>query len=757
MQSGFRRQLVASLGGLLMALLVVLLELNAQQRIVTGPADVMRQADAMAYDLRLRALLDRQLPLRQPVLIVDLDEASLERFGQWPWERAEVARLMQRISDLGAAVIGFDMVFSEPERNPVERILEDPGTRLPEITEQRLQHLAPALDGDRRLARTIADLRGTDVVLGVFLSNRDTGIGARPAPVVQLSPDDAEASTFLSFRGWTGPPSSLLDTASEGHVITVPDDLDGVIRRAPLLVRMGDDLLPSLALTAVCEYLLIDRVGIETVRQGDRLIPTSLTLGDRVRIPLDERGRVLVPYRGPAFTFPYVSAADVLEDHLTATQRAAFRDALVLVGTSAIGIADLRSTPTAQVYPGVEVHATLADALLEAAQRALEPGAPPAFPGRGDLTDETTLLGLTVVGVALALSMPLLGAVGLGLLSALLVSGWLALGAWAWLRGVDLPIIAPVLLVITITAFNLLRGFFLEASSRRELRGMFDQYVPPAHIERMLALGQSPTLEGESRVMSVLFADIKGFTHLSEGLSAPELKQVLNECFTPLTRVILDRQGTVDKYVGDMMMAFWNAPLVDARHREHALDAALAMAATARQLSETFVRRGLPPISMGIGINTGLMNVGDMGSDFRRAYTVIGDAVNLGSRIEGLNRHYGTDILVGEQTRDETEGYLFRFVDRVAVKGREAAVRVYELLGREEDADEALLAEVLRWHGAYWKFLHQDWEGAAADLHALIAAAPTTDLYRVYRARIDSLRHIDLPPEWNGETVMNEK
>lgn len=757
MQSGFRRHVIASLGGLLMVLAVVLLELNAQLRVLPGLADVVLQADAVAYDLRLRALVDRRAERRQPVVIVDIDEASLAEIGQWPWPRTRVAELLQRLAGAGAAVIALDVVFSEPELNPVQRIMEDPTVDLPAPTAELLAALAPRLDGDRRLADAVAAMDHTDVVFGVFLGRAANGIGDRPPGLPGVDPERLRRTTLMSFDGWAAPARELVGAARTGHVITVPDDLDGVIRSAPLLVRLDDAMLPSLALEAVRAYLLIDDLGLQTVPQGERLIPTRLELGPDVRIPLDEYGRVRVPYRGPAFSFPYLSAVRVLEDDLTAAERDALTDALVLIGTSSIGLADLRSTPTDRVYPGVEVHATVAEALLETAARALDDDAFPVFPNRGDLSEETTLLGLAVGGTLLALAMPLLGAVGLAITASTLVTGWLGLGAWAWLRGIDLPVITPILLVLAVTTLNLLRGFFREASGRRELRGMFDQYVPPAHIERMVALGHSLALDGESRVMTVLFADIQGFTRLSEGLSAPDLKRVLNEFFTPITRVILERQGTIDKYVGDMVMAFWNAPLVDARHREHAVDTALTMADTMHRLRDLFVARGLPPLEIGIGVNTGLMNVGDMGSDFRRAYTVIGDAVNLASRIESLTRTYGINILVGEQTRDESEGYLFRFVDRVQVKGRQATVRVYEPLGLATEVDPELEARVLRWHGAYWKFLARDWEGAAADIDRLIEAEPELRLYRVYRERIDALRHADLDATWNGETVMTDK
>jgi len=257
--------------------------------------------------------------------------------------------------------------------------------------------------------------------------------------------------------------------------------------------------------------------------------------------------------------------------------------------------------------------------------------------------------------------------------------------------------------------------------------------------------------------MTVLFADIQGFTALSEGLTAPEVKRILNEFFTPITRVILDNHGTIDKYVGDMIMAFWNAPLVDPDHRENALDAALAMVATMERLKEEFSKRGLPPVDVGISLNTGIMNVGDMGSEFRRAYTVLGNTVNIGSRIEGLTRLYGTRVLVGEQTRDEAEGWTFRFIDRVQVKGATRSIRIYEPVCRSDDLDAATEASLVRWHGAYWKYSEKDWAGAATDLDRLIAEDPENVLYHLYRNRVEEMRVRELPSDWDAVVIMAEK
>ncbi|MCC5888344.1 MAG: adenylate/guanylate cyclase domain-containing protein [Gammaproteobacteria bacterium] len=755
-----RRRLTAVIVSGVVTLLVVMLELNARtDAVVPQIGALARSLEAIAYDLRLRALTPAFPDLKQPVVIVDLDEASLERIGQFPWPRATTARLIERIMEAGAAVVALDMVFAEPEINPVARIVDvAPGTlSAPTLTE--LKDHAEQFSGDRRLARLVADAAATDVVFGSFLGGNERPRGVAPPGILTLSPEQAGSNSFYKFSSWTSVIADiagheLADHVGIGHIITLPDALDGVIRRAPLLVQVGDVLVPSLALEAARRYLLIDQFEIEMTRQGALLSPAALVLDGSIRIPLDRHGGVLVPFRGPAKTFPYLSAADVLQGRLAAEQQASLADAVVLIGTSAIGLADLRSTPLDRVYPGVEVHATLVHALLEAATRSTRP----AFPREPVLKLEMTALGLLATGLLLSLLMPLMGALLLTVMAAALGALWVAICTVAWTRyALDLPLTSPLLLLAGVTVTNLILGYLQESSRRRELRGMFDQYVPPAHIERMIERGASISLDGESRVMTVLFGDIKGFTALSEGRSAQELKQILNELFSPVTQTLLDHQGTIDKYVGDMIMAFWNAPLVDARHREHALDAALAFEPTLERINALLASRGLPLVDMGLGINTGLMNVGDMGSDFRRAYTVLGDAVNLGSRIESLTRHYGVRILVGEQTRDELEGYLFRFIDRVAVKGREQTVRLYEPICRTADATPELESRLLRYHGAYWMYAERDWDRAAAAFDRLLEAEPDCILYRIYRGRIDELRNQDLGPDWNGEFRHTQK
>lgn len=308
----------------------------------------------------------------------------------------------------------------------------------------------------------------------------------------------------------------------------------------------------------------------------------------------------------------------------------------------------------------------------------------------------------------------------------------------------------PLGLVLALAVLNLAFGYLNEARQRGRLKDMFGQYVPPTLVEQMVRAPGRFSTAGESREMTVLFADIRSFTTLSETLTPGELKGLLNQFFTRMTRIIFERHGTIDKYVGDMIMAFWGAPLPDPDHALHATEAALEMLGAVESLRPELAAQGLPEISIGIGINTGVMNVGDMGSEFRRAYTVIGDAVNLGSRIEGLTKFYGAGLVIGEATRAQLGSFVCRRLDRVRVKGKTQGVEVYEPLCREDKAEPALRLEIERHHRALELYWAQQWDESCAEFEALHARAPQTRIYALYLERIDELRRRPLPADWDG-------
>ncbi|MGP1609663.1 MAG: adenylate/guanylate cyclase domain-containing protein, partial [Burkholderiales bacterium] len=427
-------------------------------------------------------------------------------------------------------------------------------------------------------------------------------------------------------------------------------------------------------------------------------------------IPTDDFGRVLVPYVGGQGSYPYLSATDVLNGTLTPEQEDLLVNSLVLVGTTSVGLYDLRATPVGAVYPGVEVHANLLNAILSSApmltidENTVQDGSSfsaltdvfdqnriSPFPSRPGWEQGAVFVAILVIGLVLSLVYPHLGPALLTVSSVTFLLGLTVLNFQLWTRyNLDISLVILWLLIILIATVNMTYGFLREGVNKKVIKGMFDQYVPPAHIDAMLNNPDKYNFSGESKELSVLFSDIRNFTTISEKLSAVELKSMLNEFFTPITGIIFDHNGTIDKYVGDMVMAFWGAPIDDPEHRTHAVKAALKMLAKVEELKPRFKEKGLPEVNIGVGINSGMMSVGDMGSTYRRSYTVLGDAVNLGSRLEGITKAYGVKLLIGEQTYAGLNNILCRQVDKVQVKGKEEPICIYQPLCEIEDASEAL-------------------------------------------------------------------
>lgn len=724
-----------------LGLLLVAVFLWIQHTGHGGVAAIRDRIEYLAYDLRLNATLPDTAAAPAEVLIVDIDEQSLRQEGRWPWPRARLAGLLARLQEAGAAVVAFDMVLSEAETNAAaELIARLPADMQTSDIARHLRREALEQDGDTRLAEQIA---AGDTVLGVIFHNQGSApVGALPDPLFIAGTDSAplpvpELSTYTANRE-----ALQAATAFAGFLTALPDS-DGVIRRAPLLLRHGDGLYPALALETARVYLLSEQPRLLTTDLGATTAIEGIDLGGSRIVPTDAAGRVLVPYRGPSGSFAQLSAAAVLRGDF---DPALVANRIVLVGTSALALADLKATPVQSVYPGVEVHANLLAGILTG-----------QFPHEPAWAPGASFLLLLLTGVLLAVLLPLLPAAAQIALSATTLGALITFNVWLWHHNLVLGVAVPALLILHLAVLNLGYGFLFEAHGRRQLKDMFGQYVPPALVEEMNRAGERYDFSGESREMSVLFADIRSFTTLSETLSAAELKALLNRFFTPMTRIIFDRRGTIDKYVGDMIMAFWGAPLRDAEHADHAIAAALDMLRAVQNLRAEFAREGLPEIAIGIGINSGVMNVGDMGSQYRRAYTVIGDAVNLASRLEGLTKYYGADLVVGPRTRELAPGFVYRRLDRVRVKGKHEAVEVFAPLCRVSEQADSLREELAQHEAALESFWNRDWAEAQRVFAELHTAHPQTPLYALYLERIAQLRERSLPADWDGVYERREK
>jgi len=732
----WRRHQWILLCSLLFSLVLVLAQLGA----VYSEQSALKRLDGLLYDSRLKLTLPFRAATDLPVVIVDIDEKSLQQVGRWPWSRQLVAQMLEQLTAAGASVVAFDVIFSEPERNPVQQVLQLSNQQLlsAEMTKE-LQQLVPALDADQHFAES---LENKDVVLGFLFQQEQLAVGQLPETYV-LMDSQASQSSVSHFEGYVAnTPVLQQQSAGTGFINSSPDP-DGFIRQAALLIRYQDKVYPSLALEAARLYALASELPVETAPLEQINTIVGVTVGN-TRINTDLYGRVLIPYRGPARSFPYISAVDVLHG---AVDKTLLKDAVVFVGTSAVGHADLRSTPVGVQYPGVEVHANVFEGLIY----------PELIHSHPDWAEALVFLFLVVLGMVMSLLFPALGPVSLALTGGGLLLLTLAGNLYCWqVLKLDLPLTSSLLLIFGLTLLNLIYGFFGASRQKARIKSIFDQYVPPAHIDEMLNHPESVSLDGKRKEMSVLFSDIRGFTTLSEKLTATELKTLLNRYFSPITKTIFEHQGTIDKYVGDMVMAFWNAPLDVKAHAELAVKAGFSMLKITDELSKSFVADGLPAIDIGVGVNTGEMNVGDMGSQYRRAYTVLGDAVNLGSRLESLTKYYGVRFLVSQGTVQQCQSLTFRSVDKVKVKGKTEAVIIYEPVDPDLLTDPELATLLLRHEQALVLYFQQNWSDAEA-LWVELQQQSNHKLYSLYLERIHYYRQQPPGTDWDGVYTHTEK
>ena len=758
---------------------LVFMLFNSPNRAIEN---LRQRLDNVVYDQRFNIALPATRSNEHNIVIVDYDQKSLEREGQWPWSRYKLGLLVNQLADYGAIVVGFDVFFPEYERNLSSELKNrielnpdfaaDVENFLPQL--DQYQEL---LDGDRAFADA---MQAVDVVLGFsFRLSEGVRTGVLPDPIFEITEAESSMISLNSMQGYVGNVDVLQAGARGAGFFDTQPDVDGIIRSSPLIMQFQNNIYPSLALDMARLYLFEDtfKADIEGDATGTRPEMHGIFMGSQVRIPTDANGQVLVPYIGPSGSYPYISASDVLRGTLTAEQEEQLFNSLVLVGTTAIGLYDLRATPVQEVYPGVEIHANILNALLNAAPSlevdnvettgpadsgvgkgaisgmlsVLDAGRLNPFPYRPDWEVGVIRAAILVIGIGLSLIYPYLGPMLLGISSITFLIGLTVLNFQLWTSyNLDFSLVILWLLIILITTINMTYGFLKEGLTRKAIKGMFDQYVPPAHIDAMLDNPDKYNFQGESKEMSVLFSDIRGFTSISEKLTAVQLKAMLNDFFTPITGIIFDNQGTIDKYVGDMVMAFWGAPLDDPNHRKHAVTAALKMLETVEVLKKEFPGKGFPEVNVGVGINSGMMSVGDMGSTYRRSYTVLGDAVNLGSRLEGITKVYGVKLLIGEHTYDGLQGFLCRQIDKVMVKGKDEPIRIYQPLCLEAEATEELKRAVADYHEAYGYYLKQQWAEAGQRFSTLHEQDPDTILYSIYIDRIASLRHEQLPADWDG-------
>lgn len=703
----------------------------------------MSRLENFTYDLRLNLTMPNTVDDR--IVIVDIDEKSLKEEGRWPWGRNKVAKLVDTLFDqYHIKVLGFDVVFAEKDESSGLKNLEDIQKNYLAADkgfEDALKQIRPSLDYDTIFSES---LKGRNTILGYYFqgnAQKGQNVGQLPAPAFAKGSFKGKQIGFLNYPSFAANLPVLQSNAlSAGHFNPNPDR-DGITRRVTMLIEYNDELYESLSLGVARVALGVPKVeagfasgagvnqdysGLEWLRLANRTIP------------VDGNISALIPYRGKQSSFPYVSATDVLNGKVPPE---VLKSRIVLVGTTAPGLMDLRATPVQNIYPGVEIHANIISGILDHNIKE-----------RPEYVIGAEFLYLLLLGLLLAVMLPMLNPLWATMLTlgSLIFTVSVNLAIWQYANLV-LPLASSLLLITTIYVINMSYGFFVESRSKKQLAGLFGQYVPPELVDEMVENDEETfSLEGESRELTVLFSDVRGFTTISEGLDPKELSQLMNEFLTPMTHVIHHARGTIDKYMGDAIMAFWGAPLSDERHAYHAVAAALRMIEILASLQTQFKEKGWPPINIGVGLNTGLMTVGNMGSEFRMAYTVMGDAVNLGSRLESLTKNYGVNIIVSEFTKEKAPEFAYRELDVVRVKGKDKPVTIYEPICESGKEDKQTLDELKLYKEALKLFRAQNWDMAEIQLINLQKLNPNRYLYEMYIKRINHYRNNPPGRDWDG-------
>ena len=720
---------------------------------------VVDQIDQIIYDSQIRWNLKDQ-PTDERIVILDIDEKSLgsETLGRWPWSRDKMATIVNTLfDDYDISVLAFDVVFAEPDTSSgLPRLKQLAANEFKNNADfaRKLTQLEPQLDFDGRFEQAIL---GRPLVMGYYFNAGEAAqkSGGLPAPV--LIKEDLQGLDH-NMPQWNGFGSSLPRFADaalvSGHFNPVVD-LDGIVRRVPALVEYENDLYESLALATSRLYWALQDTPSGQAMRLSGITPLSagsnsgaleyLQVGKRL-LPIDQEANFYVPYKGPAKSFTYLSAIDLIEKKIPPE---ALKDKIVFVGTTAPGLLDLRATPVSGIYPGVEIHANLTSALLNSDTTP--------FLHRPTWLKAVEVIAVLLMGLLLSLVLPWLSPLGLSLATAASLAATTAAGWNLWESGLVATTATGMLLIATLFVSNMAYGFFIESRSKRQFTELFGQYVPPELVQQMAENPDQYDMSGRRKELTVLFSDVRGFSTISESLSPTDLALYINEYLTSMSRVIREHGGTLDKYIGDAIMAFWGAPVDEPRHALQAVQAAMAMRNELYVVREKFEAKGWPNLNIGIGLSSGDMTVGDMGSKVRKAYTVMGDAVNLGSRLEGLTKTYAAWTLVPEATMLACPEFEFRQMDRVRVKGKNEPVPIYEPVCFKESVTPEVRREIELWNQAIDHYYTSDWDPALQCLQTIEQEGETHERIDIFRTKILKFKASPPPADWGGITNFETK
>ena len=744
----------------------------------------LQRFEYSSLDTRFRYRSPGATPVDPRIVIVDIDQRSQEVLGKWPFSRVHFAHLLDALHEGHAKVAAFDVTFSKPDLSsaPLRALWTDFEARQkrgdpvdPRLMAE-LQKTIALYDADKQFAKSIqnfgtvvlgnfflhteADLRGLDpktlddyaneIAFYSFPSvrplNPATGKQDRIALIQKFNPDRLlPQGTEANLSVLT---SALSEETSSTGFFNVYPDIDGVVRRSNLIIPYGRskdladwDIYASLDVQTVRSFLGLpnDQVVLEFGPVG----AYRVVFGDKAQIRTDDLGRVYVNFHGPSYTYRHFSMADVIEHKVPPDT---FSGKIVLIGATATGIGDLRTTPFGGLdYPGVEIHANVIDNILH--QNFLRRGA------KESLWDLALILLFGIpLGIWMALVSPRWMGFGIVLLAVLVAVDYFAFLRGSWLN-FTIPALALTANVLLVSLYRAL----IEEKEKRRVRTAFGQYLSPEVVRRLLV---NPELvEPRKTEITVMFSDIRGFTTISEKLDAQELAIFLNQYLSDMTQIVFERRGTLDKYIGDAVMAFWGAPFEEEDHAALACQTALEMMAKIHQMQRKWEAQGKPRLDIGIGLNTGIASVGNMGSALRYGYTALGDSVNLSSRLEGLNKDYGTHILVNETTylAAKDSGFIFRELDLIRVKGKLQPVVLYELVTFADSLSADTQARLDRFREARALYHQRLWLEAQSAFQSILDQWPDEGPARAYWKRCQEYLFDEPPSGWDGVFTMTHK
>jgi len=700
-----------------------------------------------AYDLKLTARGTRQISGN--VVIVAVDEKSLKAEGRWPWPRTLMAQLVDRLSTAGVAVIGFDIFFPEKDAYvPFAAVKEALKKKdISKLDREGLgQWLEEVSDSDAHFAKAIENSDRT--VLGFFVYPTKESAVANDAE--KLNPSSLQLLEFSQFSVVQQSPSKepidirqiyavgmslpkLMDAANSGGFVTFVPEKDSVIRRVPTVMEHGDYLFPPLSLQMLQQATQLPLA----VRFAPRRIE-SVMLGDTV-IPTSESGDLLINYYGPARTFTHYSATDVLSGKLGAAE---LQNKIVLIGGTAAGTYDIHTSPYGPLYPGVEVHANLIESVMQA-----------DFLIRPDWLVILDLLVILVSGLILGLMGRFLPAYSMALFLVVGISGYLY-ADWQLFteKGIWVHTVYPVFSQAFVYSGITLYRFIFEEREKRFIKGAFSQYLAPAVVEQLTKNPEMLKLGGERKELTAFFSDLAGFSAISESLSPDQLVELLNDYLTEMTDILLHHKGTVDKFEGDAIISFFGAPVNDDHHALNSCLAALDMQKRLKELRAGWKKEGKHELFMRIGLNTGIMVVGNMGSKSRMDYTMMGDSVNLAARLEGVNKQYMTFTMISEFTYEQAKDHIeIRELDSIRVVGKKQPVKIYELLGRTGEMDDAIREILPKFQEGLEHYKNKQWEDSINCFEHILEGSHDIDgPSLVYFERCLTFQNYPPDDDWDG-------